>query len=598
MGICTFISYAAEDRGTCQGIRDALVAAGIECWMAPESVRPGGSDWASSVIAGIKQCQVFLLIVSQHANVSDNVKDELEQAKSHRRKIIPFFLEPLQLNDHFELALRRRHWRDDVTTQWETRLARLAEEIRAMEPQGKPPAEPLKPPAEPLKPPAEQPGEPPPGPLKPLPIKWENPYDFDGTATRLTFKGREAELDDLVAAIHGSTHCAIFGLQRMGKTSLVEEGLGERLAEDDSGPTPILMKVDMQNLGDEVKYRDFLHAIIDAMINQMVKAGVGQNVRGLRELTYELLNANRFERGDRSLLFDALADFLMKVGKKTQRRLVLFLDEFSEVRKVIQRGRASAMNQAKRMRTILPHDLYLDVPFMHHLSALLKTREFKQHFTLIVSVRPFMAEFDAREDLQLLKLMKPITLYYLDELSAKALITEPLRGKLEVDPDVTDYLYRATAGHPYLLQFILKQVVDRVRMSRAGRISLPAVQELVKRMVNDSAAYEAQFRVLISDYSMDEVSNPKESLLGEGTLALIAKMGSDHPDRWVKEEEIFRSLTAYKVPQPNTAYLLSQLARTKILEEGTIGNQLHYRIFVPLLQQRFVQQNLHLKYFR
>jgi hypothetical protein len=592
MGVC-FISYAAEDRGQCQSIRDALVAAGIECWMAPDSVRPGGSDWASSVIAGIKRCEVFLLVISRHANTSENVKDELEQAKAHRRTIIPFFLEPLQLNDHFELALRRRQWRDDVSTEWETRLLKLAEEIKLMGQQGNRSTASPKPPVDAI-PSTPQVTKPPREP-KPAPVKWENPYDFDGTATRLTFKGREAELDELVAAIHGSTHCAIFGLQRMGKTSLVEEGLAERLADDDSGPTPILMKVDMQGLGNEVKYRDFLHAVIDAMVNQMVKSGVGQNVRGLRELTYDLLNANRFERGDRSLLFDALADFLMKVGQKTKRRLVLFLDEFSEVRKVIQK---SDRNQSKGMRTIPPHDLYLDVPFMHHLSALLKTREFKQHFTLIVSVRPFMAEFDARADLQLLKLMKPITLYYLDEFSAKALVTEPLRGKVEVDPEVTDYLYRLTAGHPYLLQFILKQVVDRVRISRGTRISMPTIQELEKRMVGDGAAYEAQFRVLISDYSMDEVSNPKESLLGEGTLALIAKMGSEHPDRWVREDDIFRSLAAYKVPQANTAYLLSQLARTKILEEGTIGNQLHYRIFVPLLQKRFLQQNLHLKYFR
>jgi hypothetical protein len=41
-----------------------------------------------------------------------------------------------------------------------------------------------------------------------------------------------------------------------------------------------------------------------------------------------------------------------------------------------------------------------------------------------------MAEYDSKEDLQILKLTKPITLYYLDEQAARALITEPLVGIL------------------------------------------------------------------------------------------------------------------------------------------------------------------------
>jgi len=40
---------------------------------------------------------------------------------------------------------------------------------------------------------------------------------------------------------------------------------------------------------------------------------------------------------------------------------------------------------------------------------LLRDQELKKKFTLIVLVRPFMSEYDEREDLQLLKLMKPIT---------------------------------------------------------------------------------------------------------------------------------------------------------------------------------------------
>ena len=59
--------------------------------------------------------------------------------------------------------------------------------------------------------------------------------------------------------------------------------------------------------------------------------------------------------------------------------------------------------------------------------------------------------------------MRPITLYYLDETAAKALIVEPLVNRVGYDPRAIDDLYRLTAGHPYLLQFMLKSLVDRIR---------------------------------------------------------------------------------------------------------------------------------------
>jgi serine/threonine protein kinase len=42
--------------------------------------------------------------------------------------------------------------------------------------------------------------------------EFENPYEFDTTANSRTFKGRAAELDELVEAIGSGTHTAIFGL--------------------------------------------------------------------------------------------------------------------------------------------------------------------------------------------------------------------------------------------------------------------------------------------------------------------------------------------------------------------------------------------------
>src|SRR5438309_2056810 len=127
---------------------------------------------------------------------------------------------------------------------------------------------------------------------------------------------------------------------------------------------------------------------------------------------------------DRSQFFAMFSKLLRGFAATAHRRIVLFIDEFSEVRKVIERNRVALQQNPLRTANILPHDLFIDVPFIHHMGSMLKDRDLQARFTLIVLVRPFMSEYDQREELQILKLMKPITLDYLEEAAAKALITE------------------------------------------------------------------------------------------------------------------------------------------------------------------------------
>ncbi len=440
----------------------------------------------------------------------------------------------------------------------------------------------------------------PPAPARPAADEFPNPYDFAAIATTQTFKGRREELAELLDSIATGTHTAVFGLQRMGKTSLIEEGLREELERHPRLQKEVLLvRIDLQGLGgDQVKYRDFLHAIIEAVTDKLTALGIGRPLQDLRASTHELFSAGRFQRGDRTQFFSMFAKLLRGFSSAAHRRIVLFVDEFSEVRKVIEKNKVALLHNPLRTANLLPHDLYIDVPFIHHLGSLLKDRDLGARFTLIVLVRPFMAEYDDREELQILKLMKPITLYYLDQSAAAALITEPLAGRVEFEPGVIDTLYSFTNGHPYLLQIILKSLVDRIKREGKRAITLEDVRRVERRMVTEGPAFDAQFEVLISDYSVAEIVHPKEALLGKGTLALIAKLGQDQPDRWVPEDAIFDGLVRQKVPAEKTAALLSQLTRTKILEEKNRDGKLCYRMAVPLLHNRFVEQNLYLKYFR
>jgi serine/threonine protein kinase len=427
-----------------------------------------------------------------------------------------------------------------------------------------------------------------------------NPYEFAATATAQTFKGRNEELGELLDSLRTGTHTAVFGLQRMGKTSLIEEGLLEELQKDARLQKEVLLvRIDLQGMGgDQVRYRDVVHAIVGAINERLAGLGIGREVKNLRAATNELFSTSQFQRGDRSQFFAMFSKLLRGFAATSRRRIVLFIDEFSEVRKVIERNKVALQQNPLRTANILPHDLFIDVPFIHHLGSMLKDRELQAKFTLVVLVRPFMSEYDQREELQILKLMKPITLYYLEEAAAKALITEPLRGRVTFGAGAVDELYVLAAGHPYLLQFVLKLLVDRIKREGKAEVTLEDVRWIEARMVSDGPTYDAQFEVLISDYSIAEVTHPQERRVGKGALALIAKLGHEREGRWVSERAIFDALVVRDVPTQKAASLLSQLTRTKIVEETNRGDELYYRIAVPLLHKRFIQQNLYLKYFR
>ena len=428
----------------------------------------------------------------------------------------------------------------------------------------------------------------------------QNPYEFATTANSKTFKGRDSEIDELLDSIQTGTHTAVFGLQRMGKTSLIDEGLRRRVErQPDLSTSLLLINIDMQRLGGaQVTYRDFVHGIVEAVAEKVAGLGLGRSAPNLRPLTRELFSPGQYQRGDRTEFFSVFAKLINDLSTATKRRIVLFIDEFSEIRKVIERNKTLLQNNPVRTAKLLPHDMYLDVPFIHHLGSLLKDQLLKKQFTLIALVRPFISEYDDREELQLFKLMKPITLYRLDNKAASALITEPLAGVVNYEEGAVHYLYDHTAGHPYLLQFMLKLIIDKIKREKRLQVTLDDIQWVEQRMIFEGPAYDAQFEVLISDYSVDEVTHPKESRLGKGLLALVAHKGEYAVDRWVSSEQIFADMATQKIPPDKTASLLSQLSRTKILDEDTLDDQLRYRIAIPLLQQRFVKQNLYRKYFR
>lgn len=108
-----FISHSSKDGDLAKAICHYLEADGIRCWIAPRDI--DGSDWASCIMRGIHQCDVFVVIVSMHSISSPEVIKEVTEATRTCQYILPFKTDEEDLTDRLRYHLAPCHWLDAVT---------------------------------------------------------------------------------------------------------------------------------------------------------------------------------------------------------------------------------------------------------------------------------------------------------------------------------------------------------------------------------------------------------------------------------------------------------------------------------------------------
>jgi hypothetical protein len=127
----TFVSYSSKDKPWADAVCAALESKGLPCWIAPRDIAPG-SEWGASIIQGIDSCRVMVLILSDDANRSPQVRREVERAMSKRLVIIPCRVEDVRPIGSLEYALSNTHWLDIFTPPVEKQLQRLTEAVRRL----------------------------------------------------------------------------------------------------------------------------------------------------------------------------------------------------------------------------------------------------------------------------------------------------------------------------------------------------------------------------------------------------------------------------------------------------------------------------------
>jgi hypothetical protein len=144
-----FISYSSKDKPVADATCATLEARGIRCWMAPRDIMPG-ADWGESIIDAINGSRAFVLVFSANANVSVQIKREVERAINKGLPVIPLRIENVLPVKSLEFFLSTPHWLDAFSPPLEQHLNYLADVIGSVLDGKSPPVPPPPIPPKPL----------------------------------------------------------------------------------------------------------------------------------------------------------------------------------------------------------------------------------------------------------------------------------------------------------------------------------------------------------------------------------------------------------------------------------------------------------------
>ena len=129
----TFISYSRINKEFALKLARELKAAGFPIWLDQLDI-PTGTRWDDEIEKALRECRIFMVILTPASIASDNAKDEIGYAIDHGKRILPVLLEeceiPLRLRRFQYVDFTRMNYTEGVRSAKEL-LARLIEEESA-----------------------------------------------------------------------------------------------------------------------------------------------------------------------------------------------------------------------------------------------------------------------------------------------------------------------------------------------------------------------------------------------------------------------------------------------------------------------------------
>ena len=99
-----FISYSSKNKELVHKIVRVLEHIGVSYWKAPDMI-PVGSNYAREIPRAIRECDLFLLILTKESQESVWVEKEVDSAICYKKNIVPFKIDDTPMNDTFSFYL-------------------------------------------------------------------------------------------------------------------------------------------------------------------------------------------------------------------------------------------------------------------------------------------------------------------------------------------------------------------------------------------------------------------------------------------------------------------------------------------------------------
>lgn len=186
-----FISYSRQDAPIANAIRHYLEDVGIRCWIDVRGIND--QDWAAEIMNGLRQCDIYVIVLSRNSIASEEVAKEVTQATHMCKYILPFKVDDEMLPDRLQYHLGPYHWLDAICPPLEARIEELKDRI--------------------------------------FNLSDENPYYHNQNrwklkghtvAPRSMFVGRESELEEIAAYLEENPVLFLQGMGGIGKSEIAK----------------------------------------------------------------------------------------------------------------------------------------------------------------------------------------------------------------------------------------------------------------------------------------------------------------------------------------------------------------------------------------
>ena len=105
-----FISYSSQDLEKVKALVDFVETTGQKCWYSDRDLDKGKENWRELLMTALKQSDKVILYLTPNALKSGDVENEINNASSTRKNIIPYIAQETKISDAFMYLIRKYEW--------------------------------------------------------------------------------------------------------------------------------------------------------------------------------------------------------------------------------------------------------------------------------------------------------------------------------------------------------------------------------------------------------------------------------------------------------------------------------------------------------